>query len=269
MSELKTIINYQNYDVTLNINLDEKTLVDGISNVDAMRYLKGVFTNKARFQSRFVDKVLSANRIYEEMRNDGDLEKFDHVIENRFECSEFMEELLDLYDHVEPFTYLEAFKLDNAQFQSSVFGSIDITEMINSLGNERIKADGKLVKHKQFDVEGNFTGYKEYNNIYETYRVFGKGLNLDEDLYAIKCWCTSTDKAHWLWIDDTHKDNPLEAIASTFRIHENLIPHIQELKRQGDILLVEMKEGVDEIEPEGQIVGLTADQYFELLTAQS
>jgi hypothetical protein len=58
----------------------------------------------------------------------------------------------------------------------------------------------------------------------------------------------------------------LEAIASTFRIHENLIDNISELKRQGDILIVELKE---EIDPSGEIVPLTAEQYFGLLTAQS
>jgi hypothetical protein len=90
---------------------------------------------------------------------------------------------------------------------------------------------------------------------------------LEEDLFAVKCWCTTTDKEHWLWIEEEYKENPLEAIASTFRIHENLIPYIKEIKRQGDILLVEMLD--DTIEPSGNIVPLNAEQYFRLLTAQS
>ena len=68
---------------------------------------------------------------------------------------------------------------------------------------------------------------------------------------------------------EKYKDKPLEAVASTFRIHESLIPYIKELKRQGDILLVEMKEGSSDIKPEGEIIPLTSEQYFELLTAQS
>ena len=79
-------------------------------------------------------------------------------------------------------------------------------------------------------------------------------------------WCTTTNKEHWLWIEDEYKDSPLEAVASTFRIHENLIPHIKELKRQGDVLLVEMQK---DIEPEGEIIPLTSKQYFDLLTCQS
>jgi hypothetical protein len=69
-----------------------------------------------------------------------------------------------------------------------------------------------------------------------------------------------------LWIEDQYKDSPLEAVASTFRIHENLIPHIKEIKRQGDILLVELNQ---DVEPQGNIVPLTAEQYFGFLTAQS
>jgi aromatic ring-opening dioxygenase LigB subunit len=69
-----------------------------------------------------------------------------------------------------------------------------------------------------------------------------------------------------LWIEEQYKDNPLEAVASTFRLHENVIPHIKEIKRQGDILLLEMNE---DVKPEGNVVPLTAAQYFGLLTAQS
>jgi hypothetical protein len=69
-----------------------------------------------------------------------------------------------------------------------------------------------------------------------------------------------------LWIDRQYSEDPLEAIARTFFVHENLIPFIKELKRQGDILLVELTQEVD---PRGQMVSLSKDQYFELLTAQS
>jgi hypothetical protein len=58
----------------------------------------------------------------------------------------------------------------------------------------------------------------------------------------------------------------LTAIASTFVVHKNIIPHIKALKRQGDILLTEMD---DDIKPEGEMVSLTKEQYFGLLVAQS
>ena len=107
---------------------------------------------------------------------------------------------------------------------------------------------------------------KEYHNIYEIYRVKGDLLNLKRDIFALKVWCTSTGNEHWLWIHERYSNNPLEAVASTFHIHENLTSHIKELKRQGDIMLVEMKKDVT---PEGRIVPLTAYQYFGLLTSET
>lgn len=247
--EIKIIYNKNNVNLTLNV--ETKTFMTDVSNTEIVRYLKGIFTNKSRFKSRFVDEF---GRAFKET-NDPD-----------FKCEDVMEELLGIYNDVEPYSYSEAFRLENREFQAMVFGSINITDMIQELGCTRLKVDGIQVKHKTYKPNGEFDKIVEYDNIYETYEVSGEKIGLEENLYAVKCWCTSTNKEHWLWIEDQYKDNPLEAVASTFRIHANLIPHIKELKRQGDILLVEMKEDVT---PEGEIVPLTSKQYFELLTAQS
>jgi hypothetical protein len=184
-----------------------------------------------------------------------------------FECSEFMDELIELFDKVVPFTYEEAFAIKSDQFRALVFDSINVSEMVENLGHKRIKVEGKQVNHKQFDSKGKYLGTEPYDTIFETHEVNGEKLGLAEPVYAVKCWCTSTDEAHWLWIEEKYKDEPLEAIASTFRIHESLIPNIKELKRQGDILLVEMKD--PKVKAEGNIVPLNAKQYFSLLTAQS
>ena len=170
---------------------------------------------------------------------------------------------------VEPFTYGDAFKIENEEFQAKVFGSIDIVDMIKELGHERIKTDGKRVKHKEFTSSGEFLGYKEYDVVYETHKVDITKLGLEgESSYALRCWCTTTDKEHWLWIEDEYKDDPLEAVASTMRVHKNFIEgnHIKELKRQGDVFLVELNY---DVQPEGELVPLTAEQYFGFLTAQS
>jgi hypothetical protein len=210
---------------------------------EVLKYLRGLFNTKQKFMDEFITPIGDAPFI-------GDLLKW--FVEN--------------FDNATIFTYEEAFKLTDERFRALVFGTIDITDMINSLGNTRIKTEGIPVKRKQYDNQGNFLGFKEYDNIYETYEVHGGKLGLDSSVYAVKCWCTSTNKEHWIWIDEQYKNSPLDAIASTFRIHENVIPHIKELKRQGDIMLVELNE---EVNPEGNVVALTKDQYFGLLTAES
>lgn len=263
---MEVIIEYSQNNINLRINLTKKTLLNEVSNTDVIRYVKGILRNRERFISRFIKPILNVKTTFKNQLENGELVKFNEPNVEDWECTDFMNELIEIYDVVEPFTYLEAFEINDLDFQALVFGSIDIVSMIKELGNERIKTEGKLVTHKQFDQEGNFIGYKDYDVIYETHKINGEKLRLSEDLYAIKCWCTSTDKEHWLWIDEEFKNKPLEAIASTFQIHENLIPHIKELKRQGDVLLVEMDR---DIEPSGEIVSLNSEQYFSLLTAQS
>jgi len=257
-TEANLFVNYsfREETVTLNIDLNKNTLFEGVPNSEVVRYLRGIFPQEERMIDRFINPIKN-------ILNDPDLDEQDKI---DFECSAFMDEVLELYRGSTPFSYTEAFKIDNQEFRAKVFGSINVSEMIAELGSKRIAVAGKPVKHKKFSQSGEFLGYEEYDNVYETYQVYGKKLGLSEDVYAVKCWCTSTNKEHWIWIEDKYKDSPLEAIASTFRIHENLISNIQELKRQGDILIVEMKE---DISPEGEMVPLTADQYFSLLTAQS
>jgi ribosomal protein L9 len=261
-------IDYSKFNVSIVYNVLTGRLHHKVSNEDVVRFLKGVFTNRERFETRFLSEF---RKIPQELKNmpKEDQEKFKQYNPELFEVNDAMDKLLEIYDAVEPFTYEEAFKIEDQAFQSQVFGSIDIVEMIETLGHKQIKVDGRAVKHKKFAKDGTALGEVEYDVVYETHEVSGSKLNLEENMYAVRCWCTTTEDEHWIWIEDKYKDDPLEAIASTFRIHENLIPHIKELKRQGDILLVEMKDSAKNVEPSGDIVPLTADQYFGLLTAQS
>lgn len=247
---MDVFISFKKHNIDLRINLVTKELESGIPNQEVMRYLKGILTNKERFISRFSEPIKNIMVEYMDMPD-----------------TTFMTELEDMYDDVVPYTYNEAFAIENEPYKAKVFGSINITDMITSLGHKRIATEGKQVTHKKFDNEGNFLGTEEYDVIYEVHEVNGEKLGLTENVFAIRCWCTTTDKEHWLWIEEQYKNSPLEAVASTFRIHENLISNIKEIKRQGDVLLVEMLD--ENIKPEGNIVPLNATQYFSLLTAQS
>jgi len=214
-----------------------------INKSDFLRFLRCKYSNKDRFMSNFIEPIRNGV---------GNLDLLDYLEAE--------------YSVIPPFSYTEAFSIPNLVFQSIVFGSIRVSEMIKELGHTRIATAGLPVKHKQYSRAGEFLGYHEYDVIFETHKVSGSKLGLRENIYAVRCWCTTTNNEHWLWIDDQYKDDPLEAIAHTFFIHENLIPFIKELKRQGDILLVELTE---DIEPRGNMVSLSKDQYFSLLTAQS
>lgn len=168
--------------------------------------------------------------------------------------------------------YSSIFNIKNFSLRRFAFNYVGVSEMMKALKAKRIASDGIAVKHFQYDELGN-KSIIEKHNIYETYEAdFNKVAELrswrnnKQLAYAVKCWCTSTNKEHWLWIEEKYKETPLWAIASTFRIHENVIPHIACLKRQGDILICEMKRKVI---PKGEVRPLTKTEYFELLVAES
>ena len=227
-------------------------LIERLTTDSVIRYIRTRYINKERFVSGFVTPVR------------------DIMSKCGTELPPNLIELVDLivnsYDNAAPYTYAEAFKLKSEAFKSMVFGCIRVPEMIQELGHTRIATAGRAVRHKQFAPDGEFLGYREYDVVFETHRVDGTKLGLREAIYAVRCWCTTTHNEHWLWIHDEWRSDPLEAIAHTFQVHENLVPHIKELKRQGDVLLVELTQ---DIEPRGAMVTLSADQYFGLLTAQS
>ncbi len=219
----------------------------------ALRYLKNKFTNKARFIAGFIEPI---EHLIETCANPALLKSLSEVL------ADFRED----YDLVKPYTYAEAFRINHDLFRAIVFGTIRVPDMIKELGHKRVAVAGQPVRHKQFSKSGEFLGYAEYDVVFETHRVDGSKLGLNSSVYAVRCWCTTTENEHWLWIDEQYKSDPLEAIARTFFVHENLIPFIKELKRQGDVLLVEL---TSDVEPRGNLVSLSKDQYFGLLTAQS
>ena len=221
----------------------EKDRFKQCSKMEALKYLKGIYSNRTRLEVDFLDQF-APQTVFDPVR------KF----------------MLDSWDDATKFTYEEAFQLKDQAFQRLVFTSVDIAEMMENLGKEKVKTDGIHVSRKVFDREGEYIGDKEYDNVYETYRIGGSELGLVRPVYAVRCWCTSTENEHWLWIDENYAEDPLAAIASTFHMHENVIPHITELKRQGDIMLVELD---GDITPEGRTRPLTKEEYFGLLTSET
>ena len=168
------------------------------------------------------------------------------------------------------YNYKDLFTLKDQSTRRFSFNYVGVAEMMKALKAKRISSKGILVKHYKYDNLGNKSTYEKHN-VFETYEAdFSEIQDLQtwrpQKAYAVKCWCTSTDNEHWLWIEEQYKNNPLDAIASTFRVHENIIPHIKCLKRQGDILLCEMKK---EVIPEGTVRPLTSKEYFDLLVAES
>ncbi|WP_345205110.1 hypothetical protein [Chryseobacterium ginsengisoli] len=189
--------------------------------------------------------------------------------------SPLFEKILDkiekLWNKVEPIKFEVFFSDQNRNFKLFCFSYFGVGNLMKNL---------KAVKINEAKIEVNYFGYDdngnefltEKMNHYEVHQVENEKLGIfvwggrNQYSYAVKCWCPSTEKEHWLWIEEEYKNNALSAIASTFRIHENIIPHIKCLKRQGDLLICELKKTIP---PRGSIRALTATEYFSLLEVET
>jgi len=213
----------------------------------ALKYLKGAYdSNYERFVARFLESSENADPALEESL-------YAFFREN--------------FDHVQPFTYAEAFALESEEFRALVFQSIDVPEMIHNLGHERVATDGLEVTRNTYSQSGEFLGEVTYHNVYEVHRVNSQPLGVNEPLYALRCWCTSTNQEHWLWLDDYYED-PLEAVASTFRVYRGVLPYIHRISRQGDLLFVELTQNI-EVDPDDELVKLDKSTYFNYMSCEA
>jgi len=240
----------------LDFNTDTCTFSVSVDEVLITRYLKGTYRgNKPRFIERFSSQFKKMFKCY-------GVEEFSYIISN----------IEYLWDFVEPFSYKEAFELESAQFKALVFSSIDIREMIENLGATRIKVEGKELINKTWNEYKQEFENISYTAVYELFHVNGKKLGINDEslLPVVKCWCTTTNEEHWLWVDnDSFSNNsPLEAITSTCVIYKSMLGKIEHIIRQGDVFLFEMNEDVNPSENE-ELITLTMNDYFSLLKSQA
>jgi hypothetical protein len=192
----------------------------------------------------------------------------------RFETPFFtkiLEKIERLWNVVEPIKFEEFFESEDRNLRLFCFNYVGVGNLMKRLEAEKINEEEAELNYNEYDQNGNKTQIRRINR-YELYKIENKKLGIntwretDQYSYAVKCWCPSTEKEHWLWVEQEYKGNALTAIASTFRVHENIIPHIKCLKRQGDLLICELER---EITPRGFPRALTASEYFSLLEVEA
>jgi hypothetical protein len=240
------------------INTETLMIDDSPTYVDGIRYLKTKYQgNKERFLSRFVEPTRELLQMEE--------------CENYKEVMDFYVSLWDLHPK---FSYQEAFEISDNSFSSKVFSVINVPEMIENLGTTRIKTEGIELINRVYNEHTQGFDEIKLTQIYELHNVNSEKLGLSENsekIYAIKCWCTSTEEEHWLWVDNEigKQENPLEAIASTCKVYKSMLGNIKHIIRQGDVFLFEMID--DNIEPKEneEVVPLDSKTYFKLLKSQS
>lgn len=161
----------------------------------------------------------------------------------------------------------DIFKINDLEVRRICFTYLLPKDIMKEIDAKRRCVKGVNMKYFEFDENLNKVPFEKHN-IYEIWE--GKASKLENELsgkiYTVRCWCTTTNKEAWLWIDEKYKDDPLSAIASTFWVHENLLEHNPTFMRQGDLFFVETE---NKVIPEGKKRPLTKEEYFSMLICET
>ncbi|RMG73809.1 MAG: hypothetical protein D6711_10180 [Chloroflexi bacterium] len=96
----------------------------------------------------------------------------------------------------------------------------------------------------EYDDEGNPLVWREKTMVYISYKIKVPEI-LDIEFTAVRCICPSTGQTHWLLVPERLIKNPRAAVAWTCMIPRALLDRgCYVIKRQGDVFLFELTEGL-------------------------
>jgi len=125
----------------------------------------------------------------------------------------------------------------------------------------------------------------EFEDVYELYSIDGVKLfekdrwgNLPNNVYAVRCWCTTTNREYWLYVpreaalgnrwwdtDESQRTKPdaIRAIAWTIRLD---VQDPERIYRQGDIIVAKIGKNTTE---NSFFRHLEKDQYLQLMYSET
>lgn len=202
---------------------------------------------------------------------------------------DFFEFVKEVWDGILPVTVQEAFSQKNAEMRRIYFECIGVIKIFKDLEPELVDKQVLNKKRAKWDDE-NIEDVFEFEDVYELYRIPTRKLfdgvdrfaNNETFVYAVRCWCTSTAREYWLYVDDgavVHDDdialgrgrwsNPkptkfdaIKAIAWTIRIG---ITNPEKIYRQGDVIIVKASYHSTVV----PLYHIGKQQYLELMYSES
>lgn len=194
-----------------------------------------------------------------------------------------------VWDTIIPVTVDEAFKETNLERRRVFFDCIGIRRIFSELNPEMLDRQVITKKRTKWDEDNNQEEYI-FEDVYELYKIPVQKINpdnidadvsvswttrrlfKDNDIYAVRCWCTTTNREYWIYVPrdacNVAEDfkyfipDAIKAIAWTIRIN---IDKPERIYRQGDIIVVKVGEESKRTWPRH----LTKDQYLDLMYSET
>jgi hypothetical protein len=198
--------------------------------------------------------------------------------ESLFDFRDFVK---DMWESIEPVTVKEALQQTNAEDRRVYFDAIGVQKLFQELQPEL--KNKQVIKKKRTRWDNNNDPYEyEFEDVYELYEMPGEKLyatnkwgNKPNPVYAVRCWCTTTNKEYWLyvpreaatgnrWANFSNEDNydAIRAIAWTIRID---VTAPEKIYRQGDIIVTKKTD----VSQDTTAYHLSKDQYLSLMYSET
>jgi hypothetical protein len=194
---------------------------------------------------------------------------------------EFGEFVRSVWEEIQPVTVQDALAQENAEIRRTYFDCIGVKKLFNDLEPELL--DRQVINKVRIGWnDDNDPVRKEFEDVYELYKIDGKKMfkenrwgNAPDPVYAVRCWCTTTNREYWLYVprvaatgqswlgsSDTLQHDAIRAIAWTIRID---VENPEAIYRQGDIIVVKLPENPKHCRE----YHITKDQYLNLMYSES
>lgn len=195
--------------------------------------------------------------------------------------NDFRDFVNDMWDSITPVTVEEALQQTNTEDRRTYFDAIGVEKLFKQL-NPTLK-NRQVIKKKRTRWDDNNDSYEyEFEDVYELYEMPGEKLfttdrwnNKPRPVYAVRCWCTTTNREYWLyvpveaaagtswWNIENATYDAIRAIAWTIRIDVDMPERIY---RQGDIIIVKKGPNTTDVQPSRH---LDKDQYLSLMYSET
>jgi len=218
-----------------------------------------------------------------------DFQKEVIVHENLNDFDQFVQEC---WDKIEPVTVEEALQLENTEERRTYFDAIGIEKLFNTLEPKLLDRQVLNKKRQRWDDEFNEYTH-EFEDVYELYEMDAtKMFKTDrwgnpprEHIYAVRCWCTTTNREYWLYVPkeaalgrqwwnvdgegpEDNKPDAIRAIAWTVRL-DVPIGHVEKVYRQGDIIVAKIKAEITPDTLSALPYHLSKEDYLQLMYSET
>jgi len=196
----------------------------------------------------------------------------------------------ECWNRIEPVTVEEALQQENTEDRRVFFDAIGIEKLFKSLDPKLLDKQVIDKNRTRWDDELNEYTYT-FEDVYELYELDAKkmfktdrwGNEPREHIYAVRCWCTTTNREYWLYVpreaalgstwwagdqDNEARADAIRAIAWTVRID---VPeeNVEKIYRQGDIIVAKMKDKAKATVSTFNPYHLSKEQYLSLMYSET